>query len=289
MPLSIRLLAAEQTLLPPAALTFPGPWQFLIPKASIILVSDQQLDDLQDPDKPVDLSLTGTPNITTLRKICQSAQAQGARTLILAFDEFWTQYRQGQGGKPRQLMPDMEEYIQRLAKISQAVKAHGLAFELSLLSPLEVGRGYEKKTSESGRWVQYREGYRDAATGQFTVSMWEQRRWTNNKGTIELKRTGLRVFAFRERRVGGTSFYAVDPASIVELRSVPEVEVDGSALPSTRARRLTVKGHGDTERRAWIACWWWPVMRRLSWTISARRQCRFCTGWSNNITPWVCL
>src|SRR6266576_3143604 len=118
VPLTARLFAEEKNL-PSAALTFPGPWQFLIPKASIILVSDQQLDDLQDPDKPIDLSLSGTPNITTLRKICQGAQAQGARTLILAFDEFWTQYRQGQGGKPRQLMPDMEEYIRRLAKISQ--------------------------------------------------------------------------------------------------------------------------------------------------------------------------
>src|SRR6266705_275707 len=171
VPLTARLFAAEQSNLPSAALTFPGPWQFLIPKASIILVSDQQLDDLQEPDKPLDLSLSGTPNITTLRKICQAAKAQGARTVILAFDEFWTQYRQGLGGRPRQLMPDMEEYIQRLAKISETVKAHGLAFELSLLSPLEVGRSYEKKTGESGRRVQFREGYRDAATGQFTVSM----------------------------------------------------------------------------------------------------------------------
>src|SRR5439155_16331894 len=190
--------------LPARALTFPGPWQFLLPKASIILVSDQQLEDLEDPDKPVDSSLSSTPNVTTLRKICEGAKAQGARTLILAFDEFWTQYRQGQKGKPRQLMPDTEEYIQRLAKIGETIKSHGLGFELSLLSPLEVGRGYENKTGESGRWVQYREGYRDPTTGFYTVSLWEQRQWTNNKGTIDLKRTSLRVFAFGERRVGGT-------------------------------------------------------------------------------------
>src|SRR5439155_5764547 len=192
--------------LPARALTFPGPWQFLLPKASIILVSDQQLEDLEDPDKPVDSSLSSTPNVTTLRKICEGAKAQGARTLILAFDEFWTHYRQGQRGKPRQWMPDTEDYIKRLAKISETVKAHGLGFELSLLSPLEVGRGYQKQTGESGHWVQYREGYRDAATGRFTVTLWEQHRWTNNKGAIELKRTSVRVFAFREGRVGGTNF-----------------------------------------------------------------------------------
>src|SRR5439155_19564336 len=114
VPLTARLFAEEKNL-PAAALSFPGPWQFLLPKASIILVSDQQLDDLQDPDKAVDLSLSAAPNITTLRKICEAAKAQGAHTLILAFDEFWAQYRQGQGARPRQLMPDMEEYVQRLA------------------------------------------------------------------------------------------------------------------------------------------------------------------------------
>jgi hypothetical protein len=51
-----RLLGAEARRLPEAALTYPGPWQFSTPKGGIILVSDQQLEDLQDPDKEVDLT-----------------------------------------------------------------------------------------------------------------------------------------------------------------------------------------------------------------------------------------
>ena len=188
LPPGRRLFGAEAHQLPETALTFPGPWQFSVPKGGIILVSDQQLEDLQDPDKEVDLSLSKTPNVTTLRKVCEGAKAQGARTVILAFDEFWSQYRKGQGGKPRQLLPDTEGYIQRLAKISQTLKQYGLGLELSLLSPLEIGRGYQQKTGESGRWVQYREGFRDPATGRFTVSLWEQQQWTNNKGTIVLRR-----------------------------------------------------------------------------------------------------
>lgn len=242
-----ELFAGEGAEAPNPVLRFPGPWQFLRPRSSIILVSDQQLEDLQDPDKSVDLSLSKEPNVTTLRKVCEGAKAQGARTVILAFDEFWTQYRPGQGGKPRQLLPDTEEYIQRLARISQTLKAYGLGLELSLLSPLEVGRGYERKTGESGHWVQYREGYRDPRTGQFTVSLWEQRQWTNNKGTIELKRLGVRVFAFREQRLGGTSYYAVNPASIVELSTAPQVESGESGVASTQARRLVVRGRGDTQ------------------------------------------
>jgi hypothetical protein len=247
LPPGHRLFGAEARQLPETALTFPGPWQFNMPKGGIILVSDQQLEDLQDPDKEVDLSLSTTPNVTTLRKICEGTKASGGRTIILAFDEFWTQYRKGQGGKPRQLLPDTEAYIQRLAKISQTLKQFGLGLELSLLSPLEIGRGFQQKTGESGRWVQYREGYRDPATGRFTVSLWEQHTWTNNKGTIELRRTGVRLFAFREHHIGGTSFYRVDPAEIVELKAKPEMDVDESAQASTHASRLTVRGQGETQ------------------------------------------
>lgn len=250
LPLGRQLFGAEPRKLPDVALTFPGPWQFLLPKSGIILVSDEQLEDLQDPDKKIDLSISKDPNLTTLRKICEGAKAQGARTLILAFDEFWSQYRKGQGGKPRQLLPDTEAYIQRLHNISKTVKAYGLGFELSLLSPLEIGRGYAEKTGESGRWVQYREGYRDAATGNYSVSLWEQRQWTNNKGTIELQRTGVRVFAFKEQRVGGTSFYHVNPEAIVELKASPEIEADESAQSTTKARRLTIRGKGDTQAGA---------------------------------------
>ncbi len=288
LPPGRRLFGAEARHLPEAALTFPGPWAFSVPKGGIILVSDQQLEDLQDPDKEVDLSLSKTPNVTTLRKVCEGAKAQGARTVILAFDEFWSQYRKGQGGKPRQLLPDTEAYIQRLAKISQTLKQYGLGLELSLLSPLEIGRGYEQKTGESGRWVQYREGFRDPATGRYTVSLWEQQQWTNNKGTIELRRTGVRVFAFREHRMGGSSFYRVDPAGIVELKSRPEVDVDESAQPSTRARRLTVRGQGETQvgaldRVLVVVSYATPEM-----DSSALRRDRSSRGWWNSIMLRAC-
>ena len=246
LPPGGRMFAAEARRLPGSALTFPGPWQFQVPKSAIILVSDQQLEDLLDPDKEVDLSVSATPSLSTLRKLCEQAQASGARTVILAFDEFWSQYRKGQGGKPRQLLPDTEAYVQRLQKISQTLRQYGLGLELSLLSPLEIGRGYRQKTGETGRWVQYREGYRDPATGRYTVSLWEQRRWTNNKGTIELERSGVRVFAFREHRLNGSSYYHVDPGGILELKTAPQIEADETAQGSTSARRLTVHGEGET-------------------------------------------
>lgn len=241
--------ATTTTTTPPAersVIRFPGPWQFQLPRGAIILVSDQQLEDLTDPDKEVDLSLSATPDRTTLRRRCEQHQAQGARTMILAFDEFWSQYRAGQGGKPRQLTPDTEQALQHIARIGQTLARYGLGLELSLLSPLEIGAGYSRATGESGRWVQFREGWRDPATGHYSVGLWEQRRWTNNKGTITLRRENVRAFAFKERRLGQTAFYAVAPGEIRELTTPPvieEAQVDANA----KQRRLTIRGSGNTE------------------------------------------
>ncbi|MBL9138954.1 MAG: hypothetical protein JNK85_24005 [Verrucomicrobiales bacterium] len=230
---------------PNPTLRFPGPWRFHLPKASIILVSDQQLEDLTDPDREVDLSLSATPNRTTLRKFCQSQKAAGVRTVIVAFDEFWSQYRPGQGGKPRQFTPDTGGYLERIARIGKVLRDHGLGLELSLLSPLELGPGYAQATGESGRWVHYREGWRDPRTGEYEVGLWEQRRWTNNKGTIEPVRLGVRVFAFRERRIGRTRFYAVEPSDILELKEPPEITAFDPEDPRSHQRRLRIRGRGD--------------------------------------------
>jgi len=147
-------------------------------------------------------------------------------------------------------MPDTDEYIAKVARLSDTLRTHGLGLELSLLSPLELGPGYRQRTGESGRWVQYREGLRDPETGRYEVQLWQHRRWTNNKGAIELKPTGVRAFAFRERPVGGTPFFRVAPDEILELERPPQVEVwegmKAEAGTSFAACRVTVRGAGDS-------------------------------------------
>src|SRR3972149_12216388 len=63
---------------------YPGAWAFQIPRGQIILVSDQELIDLADPGKQINLALGRTPQMDTLRQICERAKAGGNRTLILA-------------------------------------------------------------------------------------------------------------------------------------------------------------------------------------------------------------
>ncbi len=226
-------------------IAFPGPWGFM-PRSSIILVSDQELETLaNDPDQKINLATTFRPRNESLREVCQRAQQRGQRTLIIAFDHFFRQYRPGQD-QPRRLMPDMPEYIRLITKISQFAESFGLGLELSLLSPLEIGPAYQRSTGESGTWMHYRKGLRDPENGTFSVQLWRQRRWANNKGPIEVADAGVRVFAFSEQVIGGTPYRVVDPASIVEISEGTRVEVF-PATTSGVAVRVRIHGTGHTE------------------------------------------
>jgi hypothetical protein len=227
--------------------SFPGPWSFQIGRSGAILVSDEQLEDLADPDKKVNLSLSATPREQSLREICERAKAAGNRTLIIAFDHFFAQYRPGQGSKPRRLTPDKNEYVALVARISRFIEPYGLGLELSLLSPLEIGPAYVAETGEHGVWMHYRKGLRDPQTGQYSVQLWRQTQWVNNKGPIRVEDAGVRVFAFREQRLHGTPYIHVDPKSIVEITSTAQVEVWPGSRQHNQAFRVRVHGTGPAD------------------------------------------
>ncbi|MGL6225621.1 MAG: hypothetical protein ACRC10_03230 [Thermoguttaceae bacterium] len=218
---------------------FPGPWSFSIPKVSIILTSDEDLEILSsDPDRVIDMSLTFDKDMSSLRAKCEAAKNMGCRTLIVAFDHFFQQYRPGQDTE-RRLMPDMDEYIEKMAKIAQFAEQYGLGLELSLLTPLEIGRAYRRDTGECGVWMQYRKGLRDPKTGSFSVELWRQNRWANNKGVFDIEDAGVRVFAFKEAGIPGTPYRAVNERNIVEIKDGIQVEVLGEPdanYPGTRIR-----------------------------------------------------
>lgn len=224
--------------------SYPGPWSFMLGRAGIILVSDEELDRLGDPDTVINLSCTFDKVEKSLRQVCEEAQAGGTRTLIIAFDHFFKQYRPGQD-QPRRLTPDMDEYIQRIAAIGKFAHTYGLGLELSLLSPLEIGPAYRAATGESGVWMHYRKGLRDPKTGAFDVQLWRQHRWTNNKGPIDIEDAGVRVFAFKETSVHQTSYRYVDPNSIVEISDGVQVE-PCNGLDTGIAQRIRVYGEGHT-------------------------------------------
>ena len=229
-------------------LSFPLQWQFSLPRQTIILTSDQQLLDLMDPDKKINTSLGREQKYASLREIREQAKQRGCRTVILAFDNFFRQYRKDVGAE-RKLFPDSDEYISRIQKISQFLGEYNIGLELSLLSPLELGPAFIRYGGESGRWVHYKTDMRDPETGEFSVKFWEQLAWSNNKGKINLQRSGVRAFAFKEKRLSGGAYYAVNPKDIVEITSGIQVEEwPGTESPENagyRCRRIRVYNSGD--------------------------------------------
>lgn len=230
-------------------LRYPAQWAFRLPRAGIILVSDDQLDAITDPDREIDLSISPQKRIQSLRQVCQAARERGARTLIVAFDHFWSQYRPGQGHEPRKLMPDTDEYIERVAKISATAQEYGLGLELSVVSPLELGTGYRRATGETGRWLHYREGVRDPKTGRFSIALWQHERWGNNKGAFTIDRIGVRAFAFSEEAIHGTHLFAVSPESLSEVSDGIEVDEIGPVVESgdLLLRRIVVSGSAPAD------------------------------------------
>jgi hypothetical protein len=229
-------------------LTFPSQWKFSMPRQYLILTSDQQLLDLMDPDKKINTSTSFDERHQSLREIREQAKDRGSRTVILAFDNFFRQYRKDEGDE-RKLYPDSDEYIARIKEISNFLGEYNIGLELSLLSPLELGPAFTRYGGEPGRWVHYKTDLRDPETGTFSVQLWEQLAWSNNKGKISLKRSGVRAFAYKEKRLAGGDFFAVNPEDIVEITSGIEIEEwPGTESPedaSFRSKRIRVFHKGN--------------------------------------------
>ena len=168
----------------------------------IILTSDQQLYDLMDPDKKIDMSLGRTPSMRSLREVCENGKKHGHKELSIAFDEFFRQYRP-HAGTERRLTPDMDEYVDMIKFISDFAGQYGMGVCLSLLSPLELGPAYKNQTGEAGRWLGYKVGMRNPSDGKFSLSIWQQFFWTNNKGKFRINLKNVKAFAFREKPLGG--------------------------------------------------------------------------------------
>ena len=87
---------------------------------TIILTSDQQLNDLTDPDKKIDNSLGYDSRLESLRDVCKRGKSYGSKELIVAFDEFFRQYRTDKNTE-RNLTPDMDEYVDKIKVVSDFV------------------------------------------------------------------------------------------------------------------------------------------------------------------------
>ncbi|MDR3308955.1 MAG: hypothetical protein LBS80_03275 [Tannerella sp.] len=189
-----------------------------LPAQSVILTSDQQLNDLTDMEKQLDLSLGFNKYIRSLREICEEGKKNGSKEMVVAFDEFFRQYR-GDEGAERKLTPDMDEYVDKIKIVSDFAKKYDIGLCLSLLSPLELGTAYKNQTGNSGRCLAYKVGFRDPKTGNFSLSIWQQLFWTNNKGKSPIRLKSVKAYAFKESG-GNVPFRVVNPDDILPITNV---------------------------------------------------------------------
>ncbi|MEM8765345.1 MAG: hypothetical protein AAGD88_16110 [Bacteroidota bacterium] len=235
---------------------------------TIILTSDQQLTDLTDPNKKIDMSTGFTKRIASLRDVCEDAKQRGRHTLTIAFDEFFRQYR-NQEATERKLTPDMDEYIDKIKIVADFAAKYGLGMGLSLLSPLELGPAFRNKTGQNGTWLHYKVGLRDPITGKFNVPLWQQTTWSNNKGNFEILLKGHKAYAFKERQIPNGPYIAVNRDDILPLKNVKldvweqriddnndrEMDTDLWSNPSTpdpdRAKRVSIYSDGSEELKGY--------------------------------------
>lgn len=214
-------------------LSYPGPWVFQWNRGGrAIFTTDGQFESYvrdavaTDAGKPVpvpidSLGVRGGDDFVHTVKVVHTT---GGDTMRLFFDYFYRKKNAGEEDAPRKYTPDSDAYIRKIAALSRIAQKYDVGFSLSFLSPLEIGPGYTAKTGETGSWLQYRKGLRDPQTGAFSVQLWRQTQWSNNKGIFQIRPGRVRVFAFRETPITGTIYRVVDPSSIVEITKGVMVE-----------------------------------------------------------------
>ena len=212
-------------------LNYPGPWRFQwnARGGRAAFTTDEQFEQYV---------ADGVRGGGDFMQSLQALRASGGDTMRIFFDYFYRRKTPGQEDTPRKYLPDSDAYIEKIAALSRIARQYGVGFSLSFLSPLEIGPGYTARTGETGVWLQYRKGLRAPQTGAFSVQMWRQTQWSNNKGVVQIRPGRVRVFAFKDTPILGTLYCVVDPASIVEIKDGIHTEVyDGLIVKNGDAWR----------------------------------------------------
>ncbi|UCH34698.1 MAG: hypothetical protein JSV65_19630 [Armatimonadota bacterium] len=197
----------------------------------VILTDDSQFEIIaRDPAAPL-FEGEGRANYlyppdASLISLMDQAAKRGAGRFMVSYDFFF-------GGQARRLHLDSPETLAAFEVIARLARERGMTLEGSVINPLDLGRGYAAKHDHAGEMCLFQEG-RIAADGRYRMTLRAQAQWCNNKGPISLQVKAVKVFAFAERRVPGTSYFAVDPRDIVDIsdtveRAEPAGEVTGPA------------------------------------------------------------
>ena len=250
---------------------------------SIILVSDEEFETLaNDPDRVDEFG--NYLHAAGRESSAESANglAGGPRTLIIALTISFASTA-GSGGSRGDSCPTWTNTSHQIAKIGRFAQQFGLGLELSLLSPLEIGPAYERSHWRGGPLDALPQGPARSGDWRIQRPALATTRWTNNKGPIDVRDAGVRVFAFRERDSPGTPYRVVKPESIVEISDVAKVESwDGHHDPGGPAE-LACHGSGRTDIGARSGARRPAVPYTGDGLFQPQAPCRFSSDWSTSM------
>lgn len=179
----------------------------------------------------------------------RKAKENGANIFEISYDFFW-------GGTTRTLFPDSEKTIKAFKVVHDLAKEYGMGFSASIINPLDIGGEYVKNHKEIGYSWQYQEG-EIQEDGSYRVEIERQVQWMNNKGPVSLELDRVVVYAFKEERIGNTSFYYVNPKEILDISDTASYEIGEKVEISQRGYgcgELTVSGTWKKPRAKYNRC-----------------------------------
>jgi len=209
---------------------------------TLILTDEKQLDRIiEGPETPLfadeDLGFSterqklNNDDEETLLSKCKEMQNAGCTRMEVSYDFFF-------GGSRRCNYPSDETTIKAFKVIRDTAREHGMAFGASILSPLDVGGGWIKRSDETGFTCQFQET-EIKPDGTFRADMTCQRQWTNNKGPIALIPHHILVYAFNEERIGNTPYFYVDENAIVDISDTASYVIEEEKT------NISVEGYGS--------------------------------------------
>jgi len=211
LALAAGALFAEDTAMERQIVKLSNIQQMLRPNNALIITSDEEMEKLEhDPNMKVRAFGAG------FEDMAKQLQGFDGALINVAYDFFF-------GGDKREYFPTSPQCIRTFKALHDAGRKYGVGFGASVLSPLDLGPAYYREKGRGGQTCQFREGT-ISPEGKFAVPMRVQQQWFHNKGPVKLYVKSVKAYAFRETRIGNSSYYAVDPAEILDVSANVRLE-----------------------------------------------------------------
>ncbi len=211
LALAAGALSAEDTVMEQQIVKLSNIQRMLRPGNALIITSDEEMEKLEH-----DPNMKGRAFGVGFEDMAKQLQGFDGALINVAYDFFF-------GGDKREYFPTSPQCIRTFKTLHDAGRKYGVGFGASVLSPLDLGPAYYREKGRGGRTCQFQESA-ISPDGKFSVPMRVQKQWFHNKGPVKLYVNSVKAYAFRETRIGNSSYYAVDPNDIIDVSANARLE-----------------------------------------------------------------